>query len=278
MLSLDSITKIYPGVVALDKVSLSFKEGEVHAIMGENGAGKSTLIKIISGAIKPDGGTINLDGESFSSMSPSLSSSHGVAVIYQDIMLVEPLSVAENIFLGQKFGHLFSKKLLEKKAQALFEEYGFSLNPSVPVASLSPANQTLVEICKAISNNAKIMIMDEPTASLASDEVDNLFRIIKKLKSQGVTVIYISHRLDEVFSISDRISVLRDGKFIKTVETKDTNREELIKLMVGRSLKESFPHNRQVSNEVVLEVKNLTGNSDTNISFSLHKGEILGLA
>jgi ABC-type sugar transport system ATPase subunit len=146
MLSLDSITKIYPGVIALDKVSLSFKEGEVHAIMGENGAGKSTLIKIISGAIKPDGGTINLDGKSFSSMSPSLSSSNGVAVIYQDIMLVEPLSVAENIFLGQKFGHLFSKKLLEKKAQALFDEYGFSLNPPVPVASLSPANQTLVDL------------------------------------------------------------------------------------------------------------------------------------
>jgi ribose transport system ATP-binding protein len=278
MLSLEHITKTYPGVVALDDVSLSFEPGEVHALMGENGAGKSTLIKIISGAIRPDSGTIHINGKSYPAMTPSLSAASKIAVIYQDIILVPSMSVAENIYLGRKFGTLFSRHTIEKKAAALFKEFGFSLNPKAEVGSLSPANQTLVEICKAISNDCQVMIMDEPTASLASEEVTLLFSIIRKLKAKGVTVIYISHRLDEVFQISDRISVLRDGKFIETLSTKDATRNELIRLMVGRELSETHPKRDFPIGETVLKVNDLTGNGDSHISFELHRGEILGIA
>ena len=206
ILQLENLTKVYPGVVALDSVSLGFKRGEVHALMGENGAGKSTLIKAVSGAIEPSAGKIKIDGEEYTKMTPALSRKHGIAVIYQDVNLVQPLSVAENIFFGTRHGKLFNKKKLCKMADELFAEYGFHLNPAIPVAALSPANQQLVEVCKAISNKAKLVSMDEPTASLAQSEVELLFRVINRLKSEGVTIVYISHRLDEVFEISDRIS------------------------------------------------------------------------
>ncbi|MGM9564208.1 MAG: sugar ABC transporter ATP-binding protein [Faecousia sp.] len=279
MLRLEHITKTYPGVVALNDVSLEFEQGEVHALLGENGAGKSTLIKIITGAISPDpGGTIAFDGRTYSHMTPALSAENGVAVIYQDINLVTPMTVAENIFMGRKMGKIYSKRQLNKLARELFDEYGFRLDPAMRVERLSPANQQMVEIARAISNNAKIMIMDEPTAPLAANEVELLFSIIAKLKAKGVTVIYISHRMDEVFQITERISVLRDGCFVKTLNTRDTNRAELVKLMVGRELNESFPARKTEMGEVVLEVKNLTGNSVENISFRLHRGEILGFA
>ena len=279
MLKLEHITKTYPGVVALNDVSLEFRPGEIHALLGENGAGKSTLIKIIAGAISPDpGGTIAFDEKTYSQMTPALSAENGVAVIYQDINLVTPMTVAENIFMGRKMGRIYSKRTLNKLAQALFEEYGFQLDPAMRVERLSPANQQMVEIARAISNNAKIMIMDEPTAPLAASEVELLFSIIAKLKAKGVTVIYISHRMEEVFQITERISVLRDGRFIKTLNTADTNRAELVKLMVGRELNESFPTREAQLGEVILEARNLTGNSVENISFQLHKGEILGFA
>ena len=279
MLRLEHITKTYPGVVALNDVSLEFEQGEVHALLGENGAGKSTLIKIIAGAISPDpGGTIAFDDKTYSHMTPALSAENGVAVIYQDINLVTPMTVAENIFMGRKMGKIYSKRQLNKLARELFDEYGFRLDPAMRVERLSPANQQMVEIARAISNNAKIMIMDEPTAPLAANEVELLFSIIAKLKAKGVTVIYISHRMDEVFQITERISVLRDGCFVKTLNTRDTNRAELVKLMVGRELNESFPTRKTEMGEVVLEVKNLTGNSVENISFRLHRGEILGFA
>ncbi len=279
ILELEDISKIYPGVVALDKVSLQFEEGEVHALMGENGAGKSTLIKVISGAITPNGGKIKVGGQEYSKMTPQLAKNNGIAVIYQDINLIQPMSVAENIFFGNHKSKLFSKKKLCKLAQELFDEYGFDLNPAVPVASLSSANQQLVEICKAISNDAKIMIMDEPTAALASHEVDLLFSIIRKLKAKGVTIVYISHRLDEVFEVSDRISILRDGQYVSTVNTSETSRGQLISLMVGRELGASHPPRaNEPGEEVVLKVENLTGNSVENINFELHRGEILGIA
>lgn len=278
MLILKNITKTYPGVVALDDVSLSFSKGEIHALMGENGAGKSTLIKIVAGAITPDCGSITIKGNNYPKMTPSLAKEQGVAVIYQDINLVQPMSVAENIFLGKKFGKLHSPRRLRKMALQLFEEYGFDLDPDVPVMTLSPAKQQMVEICKAISNKAELMIMDEPTATLASSEVDLLFKIIAKLKSDGVTVIYISHRIDEVFAISDRISILRDGKSIATINTAETNRDELISYMVGRKLENTHPPRDYKGGEVVLRAENLSGNSVENISFELHKGEILGFA
>ena len=279
MLELKNISKTYPGVVALNKVSLSFEQGEVHAVMGENGAGKSTLIKIISGAIAPDpGGEIIFDGTSYSQMTPALSAENGVAVIYQDINLVTPMTVAENIFMGRKMGKGYSKRRLNKLAQEIFDEYGFQLDPAMRVERLSPAKQQMVEIARAISNNAKIMIMDEPTAPLASAEVDLLFSIIARLKAKGVTVIYISHRMDEVFQITERITVLRDGEFVATINTADTNRRGLVNLMVGRELNENFPVRKSPIGEVLLEARNLSGNSVENISFQLHRGEILGFA
>ena len=279
MLKLEHITKTYPGVVALDDVSLAFEQGEVHALLGENGAGKSTLIKIISGAIAPDaGGKICFDNKEYPQMTPALSAQNGVAVIYQDINLVTPMTVAENIFMGRTMGRSYSKRRLNVLAQELFDEYGFQLNPAMAVEKLSPANQQMVEIARAISMGASIMIMDEPTAPLAANEVELLFSIIRKLKAKGVTVIYISHRMDEVFQITERISVLRDGQFIATINTADTNRQELVNLMVGRQLNETFPARNSEPGEVVLEAKDLTGNSVENISFQLHKGEILGFA
>ena len=279
MLELKNITKTYPGVVALNNVSVSFKQGEVHAVMGENGAGKSTMIKIISGAINPDpGAEIIFDGKSYPQMTPALSAENGVAVIYQDINLVTPMTVAENMFMGRKMGKGYSKRRLNKLAQEIFDEYGFQLDPGMRVERLSPANQQMVEIARAISNNAKIMIMDEPTAPLAAAEVDLLFSIIAKLKAKGVTVIYISHRMDEVFQITERVTVLRDGQYVATINTADTNRQQLVNLMVGRELNENFPTRKTPVGEVILEAKNLTGNSVENISFQLRKGEILGFA
>lgn len=261
MLKLEHISKTYPGVVALDDVSLEFEQGEVHALLGENGAGKSTLIKIIAGAIEPDaGGIIDFDGKKLTHMTPALSAQNGVAVIYQDINLVTPMTVAENIFMGRKMGKVYSKRRLNALARELFAEYGFNMDPSMKVSRLSPANQQLVEIARAISNNAKIMIMDEPTAPLAAHEVELLFSIIRKLKERGVTVVYISHRMDEVFQITERISVLRDGRLIKTLDTADTDRRELVSLMVGRELNESFPARTQKAGEAVLEARDLTGN------------------
>ena len=279
MLTLKNITKTYPGVVALSNVSVTFEQGEVHAVMGENGAGKSTMIKIISGAINPDpGGEIIFDGKSYPQMTPALSAENGVAVIYQDINLVTPMTVAENMFMGRKMGTGYSKRRLNKLAQEIFDEYGFQLDPSMRVERLSPANQQMVEIARAISNNARIMIMDEPTAPLAAAEVELLFSIIAKLKAKGVTVIYISHRMDEVFQITERITVLRDGQYVTTINTADTNRQQLVNLMVGRELNETFPTRKSPIGEVLLEAKKLTGNSVENISFQLHRGEILGFA
>ncbi len=278
MLTLKNITKTYPGVVALDNVSLEFSDGRVHALLGENGAGKSTLIKVIAGAIAPDDGKVVIDGNEYDRLTPQLAAEHGIAVIYQELNLVGPLSVAENIYLGRPQGRLFRQKQLREMAQKLFDNYGFDLDPAAPVMSLPPASQQLVEISKAISNDAKYIIMDEPTASLASHEVKLLFEIIRKLKARGVTIIYISHRMDEVFEITEDISILRDGAFVCSVGTRQTNRQELVNLMVGRELNESYPERRHEIGEIVLEAEGLTGNSVEDITFRLHRGEILGLA
>lgn len=278
MLALKNITKTYPGVVALDNVSITVDDGEVHALLGENGAGKSTLIKIIAGAIAPDSGSIGLDGEEYRHMTPQLAREKGVSVIYQELNLCAPLTVAENIFLGRPQSKLYSQRVVNEKAREIFDEYGFDLNPQARVMSLSPAQQQVVEICKGISMGAKVMIMDEPTSALATSEVELLFKVIARLKERGITVIYISHRLDEVFRVTDRITILRDGRYVTTINTEDTNRQELVKLMVGRELSESYPERRSAPGEVLLEARGLTGNSVENISFTLHRGEILGFA
>ncbi len=278
ILSIRNLTKTYPGVIALNDFSMDFEKGEVHALLGENGAGKSTLIKIISGAIQPDSGKIIFSDQEYTKMTPSLSKEKGVAVIYQEFSLVEPLSVAQNIFLGAGQGLLADHNDLKKKAAHIFRGMAVEIDPSAQVRMLSPAQKQLVEIAKAISRNARILIMDEPTAPLSASEVETLFEIVAKLKKTGVTVIYISHRLDELFRISDRVTVMRDGRYIATLATSQTNRKELINLEVGRELREYYPKRSGNLSDVVLEVKNISGNGVENISFSVREGEILGVA
>jgi ribose transport system ATP-binding protein len=278
ILSVRNITKTYPGVVALNDVSIEFEKGEIHALLGENGAGKSTLIKVISGAIQPDSGMIRFGEKVFHRINPGLAKENGVAVIYQEFSLVEPLSVAQNVFLGQNEGLLINHAILKARAAEIFKEMGVHINPADKVLFLSPAKKQLVEIAKAISQNARILIMDEPTAPLSASEVETMFEIISRLKQKGVTILYISHRLEELFRISDRVTVMRDGRYIATRETKQTNRQELISLMVGRQLKEYYPRRSTEPGEVILEVKNITGLGDENISFTVRRGEILGIA
>ena len=280
VLSLKDITKRYPGVLALSHVSLNLLEGEVHALLGENGAGKSTLIKAIAGAIDLDGGIITVNGQDYPKITPHLSRSLGIEVIYQEFNLVPTMSVAENIFLGDRTGKspLVDFGSMKSKAREIFKLFNVDINPDALVQDLSPAMQQIVEIAKAVSKNVKILIMDEPSAPLSVSEVEHMFEIIRHLKQKGVTVIYISHRLEEVFRISDRVTVMRDGRYVATKLTKDTNRKELISLMVGRELKESYPSRSNPPGEIALEVKNLSGNGDKDISFSVRKGEILGIS
>ena len=280
VLSLENITKRYPGVLALNNVSLDFVEGEVHALLGENGAGKSTLIKAVAGAINIDGGIIHVGGQDHEQMTPHFSRSMGIEVIYQEFNLVPTLSAAENIFIGDKVGDslLVYYKTMESKAREIFELFKVDIDPKVLVRELSPAKKQIVEIAKAVSKNVKILIMDEPSAPLSVSEVEHMFEVVNQLKQSGVTIIYISHRLEEVFRISDRVSVLRDGEYVATKLTKDTDRKELISLMVGRELKETYPPRLNPPGEIALEVKNLTGNGDHDISFAVRKGEILGVS
>jgi ribose transport system ATP-binding protein len=280
VLSLKDITKRYPGVLALDHVSMDFLEGEVHALLGENGAGKSTLIKAVAGAIDLDGGTIRIGEHDYEQMTPHLSRSQGIEVIYQELTLVPPLSAAENIFLGDRIGksRLVDFGTMRSKTQEIFDQFKVDIDPGALVRDLSPAQQQVVAIAKAVSKNVRILIMDEPSARLSVSEVESMFDIIRQLKQKGVTIIYISHRLEEVFKISDRVTVMRDGRYVATQLTKDTNRKELIRLMVGRELTEVYPARTITPTETAIEIRNLSGNGDQDVSFSVKKGEILGLS
>ena len=280
ILELKHITKLYPGVVALNDVSLEVRRGEVHALVGENGAGKSTLIKTCSGAITPTKGEIVVNGKSFTGMTPQTSEQNGIGVIYQEFNLVGDLSVAENIFLGRAIrkGIIIDQKAMERESQKILESLNIKINPKTLVKTLSVGYQQMVEIAKAVSQNAKLLIMDEPSAPLTSAEVDAMFAIVDQLKENGVSIIYISHRLDEIFRLSDRITILRDGQYVTTLNTNETNKDELVKYMVGRQLTEVYPKRDSscVKDEVIFEAVNVSGNGDRNISFKLHKGEVLG--
>jgi ABC-type sugar transport system ATPase subunit len=280
LLHLKNITKRYPGVVALDDVSLEVEAGEIHALMGENGAGKSTLIKIVSGAIKPEEGSICLSGKTYAAMTPAISNSEGVGVIYQEFNLVPSLSVAENVFLGQKVGGrvFMDFAAMRRGAGDIFRDLGVEINVDSQVGELSFAKQQMVEIAKAVCKEARLLIMDEPSAAIAQAEVENMMRIVLRLREKGVTVIYISHRMEEIFRLADRVTVLRDGRFITTLPMSEVTRKNLIALMVGREMNESFPARAAAPQEVVLEVDRLCGNGDFDISFSLREGEILGIA
>lgn len=278
VLSLANISKAYPGVLALDDFSVAFMPGEVHALLGENGAGKSTLIKVISGAIASDAGTIEIDGIRHTRMAPLQAKKLGIEVIYQEFNLVESLSVAHNVFLGETRGRFVDNADIEKRARAVFADFGVEMDVSRKVAGLSPAKMQLVEIAKAICRNARILIMDEPSAPLSASEVDLMFAIVNRLKAQGVTIIYISHRMEELFRIADRVTVMRDGQFIQTLVTSETTSDELVSLMVGRELKAFYPLRTTQPGDVALETRGLTGNGDSGISIKARKGEVLGIA
>ena len=267
VLELKNITKVYPGVVALDRVSMSFLPGEIHSIMGENGAGKSTMIKIIAGAIPATEGSVVIGGTEYKKLTPALAKENGIGVIYQEFNLVPSLSIAENIFLGDKTGNTVMPdfKYMHRRAGEILESFGMHIDTHVMVGELTTAQQQLVEIAKAVSKNCKVLIMDEPSASIAMAEVENMFGLVRRLKA------------DEVFEISDRVSVLRDGKYVDTKRIDEVSRQDLINMMVGRELKESFPKRDVKIGEPVLEVRDLCGNGDFHLNFTLHKGEILGV-
>lgn len=281
VLALKNITKDYPGVKALDDVSISFEEGEVHALIGENGAGKSTFIKTISGAIKPTSGTIAYEGKEYPYLEPKQAIDMGIAVVYQELIQFEAMSVADNIFMGvesESKGLVVNEKERCEKAKALLAKFDCDVNPATLIRELSIANRQIIELAKAMVRNAKIVIMDEPTAAITVSEQEKLYQVVKQLKADGVTVIYISHRLEELFEICDRVSVLRDGQYVTTVNIEDIDKQDMIKYMVGRELSNAYPPKEPAQSEVVLEVENLSGNGVEGINFQLHKGEILGFA
>ena len=282
-LEFKDISKSFPGVKALDGVSFYAESGKVLALMGENGAGKSTLLKAMSGDHKPDTGSIILDGEEMNFASPNDAIKKGISVIYQERQLMPAMSVAENIFSGDlpanKLGIVNWKKL-KKDAQELIDKFGLPIDPDTPVGALPTAYQQMVEIMKAYRRDSRVIAFDEPTASLAEAEISVLFQLIEQLKKDGKIVIYISHRMAEIFQISDDIVVLKDGKTVGAMKTSETTEADLIKAMVGRDIGDTYANlsrNDKIG-DVVLEVKDLVGYAIKNINFKLHKGEVLGFA
>ena len=280
LLELRHISKQYPGVLALNDVSISFRKGEVHALVGENGAGKSTLIKVLSGAVVPDSGEIVLNNTVYSDMTPHLSQKLGISVIYQEFNLIPSLSVAENVFVGNLKGNkvFIDRAQCEKKAAEIFQRMRININVKTQIKELSVAYKQMVEIAKALSKNVQVLIMDEPTAPLTTNETDILLDIVAALRKQGVTIIFITHRLNEVFRAADRITVMRDGCFVQVTGAGSISRDELIRAMVGRRITDTYPRREMVPGSPVLEVRNLKCDGVEDINFEVREGEILGFA
>lgn len=282
ILRLTKVNKSFPGVKALTDVDFSLKKGEVHALVGENGAGKSTLMKILSGAYKKDSGTIEIDGKEVEIISPKHSETLGISIIYQELNLFRQMTVAENVFLGRcpkKYGFVQWKKM-NCDAKALFDSFGIQMDVKAMVRSISLAQQQIVEIIKAVSIKAKAVIMDEPTSSLTLQETKVLFEIIRTLKARGVSVIFITHRLDEVYEICDRMTILRDGCYVGTRDVKDVSKNMMIAMMIGRELTQQYPVRNATIGDVVLEVKHLSdgGRRVKDVSFNARAGEVVGFA
>jgi ribose transport system ATP-binding protein len=275
------ICKRFGGVLALDNASLGVRKGEIHALMGENGAGKSTLMKILAGSLSKDEGTISLGGKQINLKSPKDGIENGISIIYQELMLVGDLSVAENIFLDKlsKNKKIIDFKELRKKAQTYLDQIGFSnIRATDEVADLTVASQQVVEICKALSRNASVLILDEPTSVLSNNEVVHLFEVLRKLREDGVAIIYISHRLEEVMELCDRITIMRDGRYIDTVNTQDITKEQLANMMVGRELQDYYPPRESHIGPVSFKVENICVKGKVhNVSFEVHEGEVLGI-
>jgi ABC-type sugar transport system ATPase subunit len=280
LLRMESIRKAFPGVVAISQGSFDLYRGEIHALVGENGAGKSTLIKILTGAQNADSGSITLEGTPVSFKSPVEAQRAGIATIYQEFTLVPSLPVHANIFLGrEKTKNAFINSRDEiRSANVVFEKLKVKINPEALVSELSIAQEQLVEIGRALASDAKIIVMDEPTAALAPREVESLFTILRDLKNQGIAIIFISHRLDEVYAIADRITVMRDGKTIGTWNSIELDKKELIRQMVGRSLEEEYPKSDSKPGEIIFGATNLSGGKVNDVSFFVRQGEVLGIA
>jgi len=279
ILEICDIYKQFGGINALNGIKLSIRENEIHAIVGENGAGKSTLIKLITGAITPTSGIIKFAGKEYGKMNPALALDMGITAIYQEFNLIPSMTVAENIFFGcEKMNKFFiDSEGMNEKTTEIFQAMGVDIDPKAQIQTLGIARQQLVEIAKAISKNVKFIIMDEPSAPLTEREIETLHKIVRQLKERHITIIYISHRLEEVFEICDRVSVFRDGCFISTKNVSDTNREQLITDMVGRKIGETYPERGGLKDEVILEVKSIVNQRLNDVSIQLRRGEILGL-
>jgi inositol transport system ATP-binding protein len=282
-LRMEGIAKSFAGVVALNNVRLSVARGEVHAVMGENGAGKFTLMKILSGLVQKDCGEIYLNENPVEIKTPKAALNLGISMIHQELNPVRAMTVSENIFLGRepcyRFTNVVNRRRQRELTKSLFREMEISINPDRKMSDLSVAEMQLVEIVKAVSCNARIIIMDEPTSAITGREVAKLFEIIRRLKSKGIAIIYISHKMDEIFRISDTITVLRDGQYIETRPAKELDHDTLVKLMVGRKISELFPKVNSVKGEVNFEVEGLTKRGlFENVSFKVRKGEVFGIA
>jgi len=283
LLEMKNITKTFPGVKALDNVSLEVKSGTVHALMGENGAGKSTLMKCLFGIYLKDSGTIRLNGEEVSFKSPKDALENGVAMVHQELNQALKRNVMDNLWLGRYPTHLnviTNEKKMYKDTMEIFKTLNININPKAIMSTLPVAQRQMVEIAKAVSYNAKIIVFDEPTSSLAEQEVEHLFKIIDMLKKQGCGIIYISHKMEEILKISDDVTVMRDGKHIATHPASELNMDKIIRLMVGRELTTRFPPKNNTPGEVIMRVEGLSSqyNILSDVSFELRSGEILGIA
>jgi len=284
IVSIRQLSKAFSGVRALDNCEFDLLAGEVHALMGENGAGKSTLMKVLAGVYQKDAGEILLDGRPVEIDSPRAAQGFGIGIIHQELNLMNHLSAAQNIFIGReprgRFGVFLDENALNEQARRIFETMHLQLDPRVLVGTLSVAKQQMVEIAKALSFDSRVLIMDEPTAALNNAEVADLFRIIRQLKARGVGIVYISHKMDELQQIADRVTVMRDGRYIDTVPMATTRVDRIISMMVGRELVDAANHAPDTSrNDLALEVRHLNrGATIRDVSFSLRKGEILGFA
>ncbi len=280
LLAADALTKFYGPVCVLDGVSLEVRSGEIHALAGENGAGKSTLIKIIAGAIAPDRGDVRLDGASLPLGDPLSTRRRGVSIVYQEFTLVPDLSVADNVFLGRERGTgWLRRREMRRAVQALLDELGVNVSAAARLRDLSVAHQQMVEIARALATDARVLILDEPTASLSGAEVDRLMAVLRELRGRGLGIVYVSHRLEELFAIADRITVLRDGRHVTTVPCEGVTRAQLIRWIVGRDVSEEFPPRAPSPGATVLAVEHLASPPRfRDVSFEVRAGEIVGLA
>nr|WP_275983198.1 sugar ABC transporter ATP-binding protein [Propionivibrio soli] len=279
-MELSGISKSFPGVKALDDVHFNLKAGEVHALLGENGAGKSTLMKIISGIYNRDSGSYRLNGLEIGELTPKKAQELGIAIIHQELNMCTDLTVAENMFLGREMHTrgVVRQTDMNRMAKAMLDKLKIDIDPRTVVKKLPVSKQQMVEIAKALSTNARILIMDEPTSALTEREITELFRIVRDLREQGCAIIYISHRLDELKEITDRVSIFRDGRYVATRDFAETTLDEIISMMVGREIKEKFPHVAVDKGRKILEVSGLSSGMVRDVSFSLYAGEIIGLA